>query len=149
MNVVFPLLALSAVLYAIVAGYDPATIAWLHEPIKAVGESALSSAKGAVELAIGLVGYMALFLGLVEIVKEAGGLDFVARLLRPVLIRLFPDVPADHPAMGAMVMNLAANVVGLTNAATPFGLKASEFNIRSVGRVPSSSPVSTNTNRVA
>jgi spore maturation protein SpmA len=123
-NVVFPLLALSAVLYAIVAGFDLSTMAWSHEPIKAVGESALSSAKAAVELAIGLVGYMALFLGLVEIVKEAGGLDFVARLLRPVLIRLFPDVPAEHPAMGAMVMNLAANVVGLTNAATPFGLKA-------------------------
>ena len=124
MNVVFPLLALSAVLYAIVAGFDPATMAWSHEPIKAVGESAMSSAKGAVELAIGLVGYMALFLGLVEIVKEAGGLDYVARLVRPVLVRLFPDVPADHPAMGAMVMNLAANMVGLTNAATPFGLKA-------------------------
>jgi spore maturation protein SpmA len=123
-NVVFPLLALSAVLYAIVAGFDPATMAWSHAPIKAVGESAMSSAKGAVELAIGLVGYMALFLGLVEIVKEAGGLDYVARLVRPVLVRLFPDVPADHPAMGAMVMNLAANMLGLTNAATPFGLKA-------------------------
>ena len=124
MNVVFPLLVLSAVLYAIVAGFDPATMAWSHEPMKAVGESALSSAKGAVDLAIGLVGYMALFLGLVEIVKEAGGLDFVAKLLRPVLVRLFPDVPPEHPAMGAMVMNLAANMVGLTNAATPFGLKA-------------------------
>jgi spore maturation protein SpmA len=123
-NVVFPLLALSAVLYAIGAGFDPSTMTWSHLPMKAVGDSALSSAKGAVELAIGLVGYMALFLGLVEIVKEAGGLEFTARLVRPVLVRLFPDVPPDHPAMGAMVMNLAANMVGLTNAATPFGLKA-------------------------
>ena len=90
----------------------------------AVGKAALDSAKSAVELAIGLVGYIALFLGLMKVVEEAGGLKFMARLIRPVLVRLFPDVPADHPAMGAMVMNLAANALGLANAATPFGLKA-------------------------
>ncbi len=89
-----------------------------------VGKAALDSAKGAVELAIGLIGYMALFLGLMKIVEEAGGLKFMARLIRPLLVRLFPDVPADHPAMGAMVMNMAANALGLGNAATPFGLKA-------------------------
>jgi spore maturation protein SpmA len=89
-----------------------------------VGKAALDGAKQAVELAIGLTGYMALFLGLMKIVEEAGGLAFMTKLIRPLLIRLFPDVPADHPAMGAMVMNLAANALGLANAATPFGLKA-------------------------
>lgn len=89
-----------------------------------VGAAALDSAKGSVELAIGLVGYIALFLGLVKVVEEAGGLNFLARLIQPLLVRLFPAVPPDHPAMGAMVMNMAANALGLGNAATPFGLKA-------------------------
>ena len=89
-----------------------------------VGKAALDSSKAAVELSIGLVGYIALFLGLMKVVEEAGGLKFMARLIRPVLVRLFPDIPPDHPAMGAMVMNIAANALGLGNAATPFGLKA-------------------------
>jgi len=91
-----------------------------------VGQGALDGARASVELAIGLVGYIALFLGLLKVVEEAGGLRFMARVIRPVLVRLFPDVPADHPAMGAMVMNIAANALGLGNAATPFGLKAME-----------------------
>ncbi len=105
---------------ALVAG-DPAAAAALPA---AVGQGALDGAKGAVELAIGLVGYMSLFLGLMKVVEEAGGLAWMARLIRPLMIRLFPDVPPEHPAMGAIVMNLAANALGLGNAATPFGLKA-------------------------
>ena len=89
-----------------------------------VGKAALDSAKGSVDLAIGLIGYITLFLGLMKIVEDAGGLQFMARLIRPILVRLFPDIPPDHPAMGAMVMNVAANALGLGNAATPFGLKA-------------------------
>lgn len=89
-----------------------------------VGQGALNAAKGSVSLAIGLIGYIALFLGLMKIVEKAGGLQFMARLIRPLLVRLFPDVPPEHPAMGAMVMNIAANALGLGNAATPFGLKA-------------------------
>ncbi|MCU0699749.1 MAG: hypothetical protein MUC96_24845 [Myxococcaceae bacterium] len=89
-----------------------------------VGKAAMESAKSAVEIAIGLVGAITLFLGLMKIVEQAGGLAFMARMIRPVLERLFPDVPPEHPAMGAMIMNLAANVLGLGNAATPFGLKA-------------------------
>ena len=89
-----------------------------------VGKAALDSAKGSVDLAIGLIGYITLFLGLMKIVEDAGGLQFMAKLIRPILVRLFPDVPPDHPAMGAMVMNVAANALGLGNAATPFGLKA-------------------------
>jgi len=90
----------------------------------AVGKAALDSAKASVELAISLVGSITLFLGLMKVVEAGGGLALMARVIRPVLVRLFPDVPADHPAMGGIIMNLAANALGLGNAATPFGLKA-------------------------
>jgi spore maturation protein SpmA len=89
-----------------------------------VGAAALDSAKGSIDLAIGLVGYITLFLGLMKIVEEAGGLRFMARMIRPIMVRLFPEIPPDHPAMGAMIMNVSANALGLGNAATPFGLKA-------------------------
>jgi spore maturation protein SpmA len=89
-----------------------------------VGKASFEAAKKAVELAIGLVGAMALWLGLVKIAQEAGLMTLIARSLRPVMTRLFPDVPPEHPAMGAMIMNLSANVMGLGNAATPLGIKA-------------------------
>lgn len=79
---------------------------------------------GTVELAIGLVGVMALFLGLMKVAEAGGLLTILARLIRPLMVKLFPDVPADHPAMGAMILNLAANMLGLGNAATPFGIRA-------------------------
>lgn len=113
MNLVFFAIVYFSFLFAIVSG-TPAQ----------VGQAAMDQAKGAVELAIGLVGYITLFLGLMKVVEQAGGLAFMARLVKPLLVRLFPDVPADHPAMGAIVMNIAANALGLGNAATPFGLKA-------------------------
>ena len=87
-------------------------------------QRALESAKEAVELVIGLVGVMAFFLGLMRVAREGGLLLAVSRALRPLMHRLFPEVPPDHPAMGAMILNLASNVLGLGNAATPFGLKA-------------------------
>jgi spore maturation protein SpmA/spore maturation protein SpmB len=77
-----------------------------------------------VTLAIGLIGVMALFLGLMKVAEAGGLLTIIARLLRPIMVRLFPEVPADHPAMGAIIMNLSANVMGLGNAATPFGIRA-------------------------
>ena len=80
----------------------------------------------AVELAIGLIGIMALWLGIMRIAEQAGLIEKLARGLRGVMTRLFPDVPADHPAMGAMIMNISANILGLGNAATPLGLKAME-----------------------
>jgi spore maturation protein SpmA len=89
-----------------------------------VTKASFDSAKKAVELAIGLVGAMALWLGLVKIAEEAGLMTVIARGLRPIMARLFPDVPPEHPAMGAMIMNLSANVMGLGNAATPLGIKA-------------------------
>jgi spore maturation protein SpmA len=78
----------------------------------------------AVSLAIKLIGPMALWLGFMGVLREAGLLASVARALRPVMRRLFPDVPPDHPAVGAMILNLSANILGVGNAATPFGLKA-------------------------
>ena len=84
----------------------------------------VEGAAAAVPLAFGLIGIMALFLGVMKVAEAAGLLDGLARLLRPVLIRLFPELPADHPAFGAMALNLAANLLGLGNAATPFGLRA-------------------------
>jgi len=82
------------------------------------------SAKAAIHLVIGLAGAMIFMLGLMRIASEGGLLALLTRGLRPILRRLFPQVPAEHPAMGAMIMNLASNMLGLGNAATPFGLKA-------------------------
>lgn len=93
-------------------------------PMAALTQAIITSAGDAVTLALGLIGVMALFLGLMKVAEEGGLLKLAARGIRPVLIRLFPEVPADHPAMGAMVMNLSANLLGLGNAATPFGIKA-------------------------
>jgi spore maturation protein SpmA len=92
--------------------------------MEAVGREGLEAAKGAVALVIGLVGVMAFFLGLMRVARDGGLLLAVSRGLAPLLRRLFPEVPPDHPAMGAMIMNMASNLVGLGNAATPFGLKA-------------------------
>lgn len=93
-------------------------------PMEALSAAMIESAAGAVDLAIGLVGVMTLFLGLMKVAEAGGMLTFLARLIRPLMVRLFPDVPADHPAMGAMILNLSANALGLGNAATPFGIRA-------------------------
>lgn len=92
----------------------------------ALAEATLKAAEGAVPLALGLVGVMGLFLGLMRVAEAAGLVRGLARLLSPLLTRLFPEVPPAHPAMGAMVMNIAANILGLGNAATPFGIRAME-----------------------
>ncbi len=85
---------------------------------------AVEGAESAVKLALGLIGIMALWLGIMRLADKAGLVQAVARRLRPLLTRLFPDVPPQHPAMGSMVMNIAANMLGLNNAATPLGLRA-------------------------
>lgn len=94
------------------------------EPLREVTSSAFNMSKTSIELAIGLIGLMMLWLGLMKLAEESGLINIIARLLRPIMVRLFPDVPADHPAMGAMIMNISANMLGLANAATPLGLKA-------------------------
>lgn len=103
--------------------------------MEGVSKAAFDEAIGAVSLVIKLAGPMILFLGLMNVAREGGLLAAVARLLRPLLRRLFPEIPEDHPAMGAMVMNLASNVLGLGNAATPFGLKAM-VELERLNRVP-------------
>ncbi len=103
----------------------PATVRVLGmEAMTVVGAGALDGVKSSFDLVLSLVGTMTFFLGLMKIVDASGGLTAMARWIRPVMVKLFPDVPADHPAMSAMILNLAANVLGLGNAATPFGIKA-------------------------
>jgi spore maturation protein SpmA/spore maturation protein SpmB len=93
-------------------------------PMHLLGTAMIRSSNEAVTLALSLIGSSALFLGLLKIAETGGLLRIIAKLLAPLLIRLFPEVPSNHPAMGAMIMNLAANALGLGNAATPFGLRA-------------------------
>ncbi|MGI9591250.1 MAG: nucleoside recognition domain-containing protein [Myxococcota bacterium] len=106
-------LVLGAVVYA----------AWSGQ-MQAVTDQMYASAQDAVTLVIKLVGIMAFMLGVMRVARDGGMLRWIARWLAPVLRRLFPEVPPDHPAMSAMVMNFASNIFGLGNAATPFGLKA-------------------------
>ncbi|MDY7005326.1 MAG: nucleoside recognition domain-containing protein [Cyanobacteriota bacterium] len=89
-----------------------------------ITEASFESVKNAVTLAIGLIGSMALWLGIIQVVEAAGGMIIIARLIRPVMVKLFPDIPASHSAMSAIILNIAANALGLGNAATPMGLKA-------------------------
>lgn len=95
-------------------------------PMESLGMGIIDSAGAAVTLAIGLIGVMTLFLGLMKVGEAGGLLAVLAKLIRPLMVRLFPDVPAEHPAMGAMVLNMSANALGLGNAATPFGIRAME-----------------------
>ena len=90
----------------------------------AMVQSAFEMAKTAFEIALGLTGMMCLWLGIMRMGEQGGAVEILARLAGPLLRRLFPGVPAGHPAMGAMVMNMSANMLGLDNAATPLGLKA-------------------------
>jgi len=93
-------------------------------PMQVLANSIFSSAEQAVHLSINLIGIMTFFLGLMKIAESIGLLRVLAKLLYPVMRRLFPDVPPDHPAQGAIIMNISANLLGLGNAATPFGIKA-------------------------
>jgi spore maturation protein A len=123
-------------------GFDPAPAAAAGGPVtvdaavrfervrfvkmNAIAQAALDFATTAAEIALGLIGVLALFLGLLKIGEEAGIIHSLVRLVRPVLRPLFPEVPPDHPALGMIALNLTANVFGLGNAATPFGIKAME-----------------------
>lgn len=90
----------------------------------ALVQSTFEMAKSAFELSLGLTGMLCLWLGLFAIAREAGLIQHLARWLAPLFARLMPDVPSGHPALGSMTMNIAANMLGLDNAATPLGLKA-------------------------
>lgn len=100
-----------------------ASAAWLGK----TGELTLAlfdESKSAVMLAIGLIGSMAFWLGMMKILEEAGALKMLAKIVAPVMSKLFPEIPKNHPAIGAMVMNMSANMLGMGNAATPFGINA-------------------------
>jgi spore maturation protein SpmA len=93
--------------------------------LDAVSQGSLNAAKSAVmDIALPLVGVMALWLGMMRLAEKSGLIQRLGRLIRPIMLRLFPDVPSDHPAIGAMMMNVSANMLGVSNAATPLGLKA-------------------------
>ncbi len=93
---------------------------------KEVTNSIVDYAGVAVKIAIGLIGIMALWLGIMKIAEEAGLIQIIAKAVTPITRFLFPEVPPDHPAVGSIVMNISANMLGLGNAATPFGIKAME-----------------------
>jgi len=113
LNGIFIALILGAVVFGGLTGH-----------MTEVNQALVASAKRAVEIAIGLIGLMALWLGFMRVLRDAGLMRSIARALAPLMRRLFPQVPPDHPAMSAMILNLSANMLGLGNAATPFGLKA-------------------------
>jgi spore maturation protein A len=123
-------------LQAYVTRYEPAVasgpnaeirfpaVRWVK--VQAIGNAAMNSAAGAIELSLGLIGTLCLFLGVMQIAEKAGIINAVVRLTGPILRPLFPGIPKGHPAMGMVTLNLTANMLGLGNAATPFGIKAME-----------------------
>ena len=94
--------------------------------MQSIAQAAFDMAETAVTLALGLIGVMALWMGLIQIAEKAGMLDIVVRVTQPVLKKLFPEIPEGHPAFAMIVLNLSANMLGLSNAATPLGIKAME-----------------------
>ena len=115
LNGIFVFVVLASVLAAALSG-----------EMQALTGAVLSSARDAVDLAIGLVGVMAFFLGLMRVASDAGLMASLGRAVRPVMRLLFPTLPADSPALSAIILNITANMMGLANAATPFGIKAIE-----------------------
>ena len=99
-------------------------VAAFNGQIEVVTEAALDAAKSAVRVCFDLIGIMAMWLGIMKIAEKAGLIQGLASLMAPLLRRLFPSVPSRDPAMGAIILNLSANMLGLGNAATPFGMKA-------------------------
>ena len=108
---------LSMIFLAVICGF-------LTHRIDQVVVAVTESAKFGFNLALGLTAMMTLWLGIMKIAMESGLVKVMAKLMRPIITRLFPDVPQEHPAMGSMLMSITANLFGLGNAATPFGLQA-------------------------
>ena len=114
-NVIWALMILSGILLAFGQGKP-----------EIITTAAFQAAGSAAQYALELIGIMSLWLGIMKIAEQAGLISALARLLRPLIRFLFPSVPVNHPAEGAIIMNLSANILGLGNAATPFGIKAME-----------------------
>jgi spore maturation protein SpmA len=115
LNGIFVFVVLASVLLAALTGH-----------MKELTDAILQESRRAVEIAIKLIGVMAFFLGLMKVAEDGGLLRLICRVAAPVMRRLFPSVPPDHPAMSAMLMNIGSNMLGLANAATPFGIRAIE-----------------------
>lgn len=113
LNVIWLLLLISGIIVAAFNGQ-----------IEVVTEAALDAAQSAVRVCFDLIGIMAMWLGIMKIAEKAGLIQGLASFMSPLLRRLFPSVSSRDPAMGAIIMNLSANMLGLGNAATPFGMKA-------------------------
>ncbi|MDR3441739.1 MAG: nucleoside recognition domain-containing protein [Legionella sp.] len=113
LNIIWLGMILTSIIVGVIEGR-------IDDVVRAVTDSA----KLSFEIALGLAGIMCFWLGIMSIATESGLITLLGRVLRPILRRLFPDVPVEHPAMGAIAMNIAANMLGLANAATPFGLQA-------------------------
>ncbi|MFC3882772.1 nucleoside recognition domain-containing protein [Bacillus songklensis] len=114
-NIIWVLLTIIGIGFAIINGR-----------IEEVNKAVFQGASEAVTLSIGLISVLVFWLGMMNVAQQAGLLDKLAWLFRPVVTRLFPDIPKDHPAMGYILSNMMANMFGLGNAATPLGLKAME-----------------------
>jgi spore maturation protein SpmA len=113
MNILFTVMVMGSILTAAA-----------NNSMEATTNASFEGAKQAAKLALELIGVMAFWLGLVQILEKGGAMQSIVKLVKPLMVKLFPDVPPEHPAMGAMVLNIAANMLGLGNAATPIGIKA-------------------------
>ncbi|GGB33835.1 spore maturation protein [Virgibacillus dakarensis] len=114
-NIIWAAMAIVGILYAMFNG-----------TMEDVNKALFESADEAVTISIGLISILVFWLGIMKIAEKAGILQILAKLFRPVVVRLFPEIPKDHPAMGYILSNFTANVFGLGNAATPMGIKAME-----------------------
>ncbi len=115
LNIIWIALVLTSVVFGIINGR-------VHEVVLAITDSANT----AFSVALGMVGMMSLWLGIMRVAEDSGLVKSITTLLHPVLKRLFPEIPVNHPAIAAISLNITANMLGLVNAATPFGIKAME-----------------------
>ena len=115
---------ISFFLLAFIAAIVKLAIQGNTDIFKVIVDAVFATANTSVEISIGLIGVMSLFLGFMNIGERAGAIGFLSRIVGPFFSKLFPELPKNHPAMGHMMMNFSANLLGLDNAATPFGLKA-------------------------
>ncbi|GAB3791682.1 nucleoside recognition domain-containing protein [Virgibacillus kimchii] len=114
-NIIWASMAIIGILYAMING-----------TMDQVNEAVFESANEAVTLSIGLISVLVFWLGIMRVAEKAGILKMLSKLFRPIVTRLFPEIPKDHPAMGYILSNITANLFGLGNAATPMGIKAME-----------------------
>ncbi|HBM80491.1 MAG: nucleoside recognition domain-containing protein [Clostridiales bacterium] len=101
-------------------------LSFLNGNANTVMNAAIKGGASAVELTIGLVGVMCIWCGVMKVAEKSGLTDLIGKAMSPVMKAIFPDIPMKHPAFSAIILNLASNMLGLSNAATPFGIKAME-----------------------